>query len=70
MGMSSAVKMQRLRQRERDDEIMLKITVRQTPTVETLCEAGELPYGVDHCLDDIARAVERFLKVFERERIQ
>jgi len=68
MGMSSALKMQRLRQRERNDEIMLTITVQETPTVEMLREAGKLPYGVDHTHDDIARAVERFLNSATRGR--
>jgi hypothetical protein len=68
MASASAARVARFRQRQRDEEILLRISVPETPMTEALVEAGLLPPDIDHGPDEMARAVERLLQLFVKER--
>jgi hypothetical protein len=70
MASASALRVARFRQRQRDEEILLKISVPELPLVEALEVAELLRPGVDHSNDDIAHGVERLIQLFVRERTQ
>jgi hypothetical protein len=70
MASASAARVARFRQRQRDEEILLKISVPELPLVETLIEAGLLPPDLDAGPEEMAHAVERLIQLFARERMR
>jgi hypothetical protein len=70
MASSAAQRVARFRQRQRDEEILLRISVPEMPLIETLIEAGLLPQQLDHDNDQVARAVERLIEIFVKDKPQ
>ena len=65
---TSAARVARFRQRQRDEEILLKISVPEMSLIEMLIEADLLPQQFDHGNDQVARAVERLIEIIVREK--
>jgi hypothetical protein len=68
MASTSALRVARFRQRQRDEEILLKISVPEMSLIEMLIEADLLPQQFDHSNDQVARAVERLIEIIVREK--
>jgi hypothetical protein len=69
MASASAARVARFRQRQRDEEILLKISVPENALIEAAIEADMLPEHSDHGPEALARVVERLVRLFVRERM-
>ena len=65
---TSAARVARFRQRQRDEEILLRISVPEMSLIEMLIEADLLPQQFDHGNDQVARAVEGLIEILIREK--
>jgi hypothetical protein len=70
MASASAERVRSFRQRQRDEHVLLKISVPEMPLVETLIEAGLLPPDHDHGPEAMAQAVEKLIELFVRDKMR